>query len=545
MRSEVSGRRPPPKAMALLGGEEAWEFLDRMVSLAPVNLEDPVHRRTDKSRYPAAASAILERARGWGLAGRVWDAREELPQGAKRFPESRPNVIIDLPGDSSETLLLLAHYDVVPVPEEQRHRWKTPPHELTYRADGRLYGRGSNDDLGSGVLASLRALQRLAQAPRRPVTVRFIACCDEETGGAGGIEALREHDESLGEASPERLLRGELALIPDGSDYVAAGSSGVSFLDLAVETPTPLSHLLLLAQRAIDFHGIADSWRSQLAAPRERGDPPHPTIAGRATLTRLDLRVPRGASSDPRPMEVHAESLAANQIPASVTISLPPLPGVVLDAVVGPTGLKVPPPFALRWDAAGGSQGGPTITVSGISGHGGYPHEAANPVPIAVAVVRELGDRGIVDLSAKGTGEMTLDLRSPPEMEASRAVSTFREYFRAEIESTVAGARLEAPVDRTRSGYFLPVDHPMVRRVENVYEEVAHRPVGVYGEFGGTDASALRTLRTPGGAPLPAIVFGAMDARAHIHDAEESLDPARLREVVELLVRMVETWNAG
>ncbi|EQD77106.1 M20 (glutamate carboxypeptidase) family peptidase, partial [mine drainage metagenome] len=75
---------------------------------------------------------------------------------------------------------------MVPVPEEQRERWFSPPHTLTARENGRWYGRGSNDDLGSGVVASLRALHHLSQRGSLPVGVRLLLSPDEETGGAGG-----------------------------------------------------------------------------------------------------------------------------------------------------------------------------------------------------------------------------------------------------------------------------------------------------------------------------------------------------------------------
>ncbi|MFI5414003.1 MAG: hypothetical protein ACHQ0I_05415, partial [Candidatus Lutacidiplasmatales archaeon] len=58
-------------------------------------------------------------------------------------------------------------------------------------------------------------------------------------------------------------------------------------------------------------------------------------------------------------------------------------------------------------------------------------------------------------------------------------------------------------------------------------------------EYGGTDASSLRDLTTPRGAPLPALVFGCMDPEAHIHDAEESADPQKIAGVVQSILRFV------
>ncbi|MCL4325193.1 MAG: hypothetical protein M1144_07040, partial [Candidatus Thermoplasmatota archaeon] len=58
--------------------------------------------------------------------------------------------------------------------------------------------------------------------------------------------------------------------------------------------------------------------------------------------------------------------------------------------------------------------------------------------------------------------------------------------------------------------------------------------------LGGTDASALRRITTPRGDPMPVVVVGAMDETAHIHDAEESLDPRYFHEVIRLLTTWVE-----
>jgi hypothetical protein len=62
---------------------------------------------------------------------------------------------------------------------------------------------------------------------------------------------------------------------------------------------------------------------------------------------------------------------------------------------------------------------------------------------------------------------------------------------------------------------------------------------GITGEYGGTDASALREVRTPAGAKLPALVFGCMDTDSHIHEAEESADPRKIAGVAATIERFV------
>ena len=214
----------PPKEP--FGDRRTLDLLRELVSIAPTNLEDLAGDRFEKPNYRRAADAIVRTARAYGLETRVYDPLVHGdPKGELRgIP--RPNVIVDLRRGAAETVLILAHYDVVPVPAEQLARWKSPPHTLTQRADGRLYGRGSNDDLGSGVATSLLALRRLADAGDAPRNVRLIVACDEETGGEGGIEALRAHDTALPPRDPERFLTSDVALIPDGSPETTAARAG-------------------------------------------------------------------------------------------------------------------------------------------------------------------------------------------------------------------------------------------------------------------------------------------------------------------------------
>ncbi|MGI0156716.1 MAG: M20/M25/M40 family metallo-hydrolase, partial [Thermoplasmata archaeon] len=203
-------------AAAALGDEESLRLLTQLVAASPSNLEDPGHHRWEKPNYLRTSDAIVRAARAAGFRTRVYDPVVTGDVGADWHGANRPNVIVDLDVGAAETVLILAHYDVVPVPEEQLRRWKSPPHTLTLRADGRLYGRGAADDLGSGVVASLLAMRRLANGPTpSPRNVRLLACCDEETGGEGGIEAIKAHDELLPPESRERLLRADVALIPD------------------------------------------------------------------------------------------------------------------------------------------------------------------------------------------------------------------------------------------------------------------------------------------------------------------------------------------
>ncbi len=524
-----------------MGGEEPRRLLAQLIATTPTNLEDPVHRRWEKPNYLRASEAIARAARSLGLSTRVYDPVVAGDVPGDWHGANRPNVIVELDVGAPTTTLLLAHYDVVPVPAEQLSRWKSPPFVLTRRTNGRLYARGSNDDLGSGVVASLTALGHLVDSSALRTNVRLLVCCDEETGGEGGIEAIRAHDERLPPNDPERLLRADVALIPDGSPETTAGSSGVAFLQASFERPVPLSETLAVGDAMVALHDLARTWRSVYESPDwPDRHAPEPKLTGRASVTQFDLKDAQIAPDKVGLLEAHAETDAANQVARSVTLLLGG-PAVELDRVRAQLRALVQEPFHLERAGASALEVPPgTVAVQlvGEATHGGYPHRGHNPVPEALRLLARAADEGLLDARSLGNATFTVDLRLIPEMELEDGLA---QAF-ARLQESTAGhsdsVRIEAPPERCRPGYSLAVDHPAVVRLARLLGDVfgAH---GVFGEYGGTDASALRGLTTPSGQALPALVFGSMDPDARIHDAEESLDPALFRGVVTTIERFL------
>lgn len=81
-------------------------------------------------------------------------------------------------GQGEETLAVLCHLDVVPAGDLSQ--WETPPFEAVEK-DGRLYGRGVQDDKGPSMLAlyAVKALQEAGVTFTKKI--RFIFGTDEET----------------------------------------------------------------------------------------------------------------------------------------------------------------------------------------------------------------------------------------------------------------------------------------------------------------------------------------------------------------------------
>ena len=86
-------------------------------------------------------------------------------------------------------VLLLGHYDVVPVLPAAAAKWARPPFAGA-QADGYLYGRGTLDDKAS-VLAQLEAVEYLLGTAFRPARTLLLAFGqDEETLGRRGAGAI-------------------------------------------------------------------------------------------------------------------------------------------------------------------------------------------------------------------------------------------------------------------------------------------------------------------------------------------------------------------
>lgn len=82
-------------------------------------------------------------------------------------------------------ILMLAHQDVVPVPQETLDDWRLDPFGGVIR-DGAVWGRGSTDDKGS-LVGLLEAAEFWAAQGRRPTrTIMFAFGHDEEVGGDNG-----------------------------------------------------------------------------------------------------------------------------------------------------------------------------------------------------------------------------------------------------------------------------------------------------------------------------------------------------------------------
>ncbi|AIF69420.1 diaminopimelate aminotransferase [Palaeococcus pacificus DY20341] len=133
----------------------------------------------------------------------------------------RPNIIAYYYGEKGEEsprLWILTHLDIVP-PGDLSKWTVTKPFEPVVR-DGKIYGRGSEDNTQSLVasLYAVRALMNLGIRPKRTIILAFVS--DEETGSKYGLGWLmKEH--------PELFRKDDLVLVPDG------GNEDGTFIEIA------------------------------------------------------------------------------------------------------------------------------------------------------------------------------------------------------------------------------------------------------------------------------------------------------------------------
>ncbi|MDR3324401.1 MAG: M20 family metallo-hydrolase [Spirochaetaceae bacterium] len=149
------------------------------------------------------------RERGFADLRRI-DVPDERAKGGVR-----PNLILTIGGrdETAPRLWIISHTDVVPPGEAKL--WDSDPWTVVER-DGKLYGRGVEDNqqgLVSSLIAAL-ALSKSGATPLRTTKLLFVA--DEECGNAFGMNALLALDDAA-PATP-LFLRGDMALIPDGGD---------------------------------------------------------------------------------------------------------------------------------------------------------------------------------------------------------------------------------------------------------------------------------------------------------------------------------------
>ena len=131
---------------------------------------------------------------------------------------ARPNVAVRVPGRRADrTVWVMTHTDVVP-PGEMR-LWEHDPYECRVR-DGRVYGRGTEDNQ-QDLVASVFALKTFLDEGIVPEsTAGILLAADEETGSGYGLDYVLENRRDW-------FRRDDLIVVPD------AGNEEGSMIEVA------------------------------------------------------------------------------------------------------------------------------------------------------------------------------------------------------------------------------------------------------------------------------------------------------------------------
>ena len=167
----------------------------------------------------------------FGRFGRyLRQAFPRVHQGLKLEKFNRYGLLFTWPGRNAalKPVLLLGHYDVVPVLPGTETKWARPPFAGA-QADGYIYGRGTLDDKAS-VLAQLEAVEYLLGAGFQPTRTLLLAFGhDEETLGQRGAAAIAA-------ALAQRGVQAEYVLDEGGivkTDGVAGLSKAVALVGIS------------------------------------------------------------------------------------------------------------------------------------------------------------------------------------------------------------------------------------------------------------------------------------------------------------------------
>lgn len=134
-----------------------------------------------------------------------------------------------VPG-AKKTVLVYAHYDVMPV--EPLDEWRTDPWCLTEQ-DGRLYGRGADDDKGQAMIQA-KAFEYMVRAGELGCNVKFIFEGEEEIGSPSLDKFLIENKELL---KCDIILVSDTSMIGKQTPSITTGLRGLAYWEIEVTGP--------------------------------------------------------------------------------------------------------------------------------------------------------------------------------------------------------------------------------------------------------------------------------------------------------------------
>ncbi len=199
------------------------EALHTLADYIRVNTTDPPGNELDAAHF---LKRLLDRE---GIEARIYDS---TTMGA-----NRANLYARLKGNGSKrAVALVSHMDVVPVAP---NFWSVDPFSGIVK-DGYIWGRGTLDMKGQAVaqLMAMIALKRSGISLNRDIV--FIGNSDEEFGGGGAVEFVKQHADLLKDVEFLMTEGGENLVSHGRLEYYGVGvSEKQTFWQKVVVTGVP------------------------------------------------------------------------------------------------------------------------------------------------------------------------------------------------------------------------------------------------------------------------------------------------------------------
>lgn len=135
----------------------------------------------------------------------------------------------------AKTVLVYGHYDVMPV--DPREEWTTEPFEPVVR-DGRIWGRGADDDKGQSFM-HIKAFEAMCATGQLPCNVKFMLEGEEEIGSASLGKWCTEHQELL---KADVILVSDTSLLGWKTPSITCGLRGLCYMEIEVTGPNKELH---------------------------------------------------------------------------------------------------------------------------------------------------------------------------------------------------------------------------------------------------------------------------------------------------------------
>lgn len=380
-------------------------------------------------------------------------------------------------GGEEEGICILGHLDVVPV---QAENWQSPPFAPEIR-DGKLYGRGTSDDKGPLLAAYYAAKLFCRNYPDCKKKIRVIFGCNEERGSS----CVKHYF--------EKMPACRMGFTPDAEFPVIYGEKGTCSIVLRGN---------YCGGKLLALHGgtVANVVPQQCSAILE-GKP-----------AEYEKSLTDFLASHP---EIHAE-LSAQQTHSCLV---------------------------MYGKAAHAST--PHLGINAIAAMAAYLQEVC-PGPVSALIHEKLADYTGEQLGIRSKGqlgaltmnlgiaeysgdklELTLDLRTPHEVEAESLV----EAVRAQVAEY--GAMLEYQAGRA---LILDRESKLIRVLDAAYREMEPQGGEPQAIGGGTYAKAATNCAAFGPA-FPG-------EETHIHDCDEFISLNSLEKATAIYYRAIEMLMA-